>query len=72
MGIRFLWVEVRYHADMDCGLVGGYLLSVDSFDVFTTLNELSELSDGCFTPGGDVVSVKASGEEVVDTDPGRT
>ena len=29
MGIGFLWSEVRYHADMGGGLVGGYVASVD-------------------------------------------
>ena len=73
MGIEFLWSEVRYHADMGGGFVGGYVASVDgkqclsSFNVFPTLHESFEFSAGCFTPGGDVLAVNASGEEVVDT-----
>ena len=44
IGIGFLWSEVRYHADMGGGLVGGYVASVDgeqcvrSFNVFPTLH----------------------------------
>ena len=72
MGIRFLWEEVRYHADMGGGLVGGYVASVDgkqcvrSFEVFPTLHESSEFSAGRFAPGGAVLAVNASGEEVAD------
>ena len=73
MGIRFLWAEVHYHADMVGGLVGGYVVSVDceqfvrSFDVFPTLHELSKLFAGRFSPGGAVLDVNTSGEEVADT-----
>ena len=73
MGIRFLWAEFRYHADMGGGLVGGYVVSVDgeqcvrSFDVFSTLHDSSEFSAVCFAPGGVVLAVNASGEEVADT-----
>ena len=73
MGIRILWAEVRYHADMGCGLAGGYVVSVDgkqyvrSFDVFLTLHESSELSAGRFAPGGAVLAVNVSGKEVADT-----
>ena len=68
-----MWSEVRYHEDMGGGIVGGYIVSVDgeqcvcSFDIFTTLNELSEFSAGRFTPGGDVLAVDMSGKEVADT-----
>ena len=73
MGIRFLLAEVRYHADMGCGLVGGYVASVDgehcvrSFDVFPTLHKSSEFSVGRFAPGGVLLAVNASGKEVADT-----
>ena len=73
MGIRFLWAEVRNHADMGCGIVCGYVVSVDgeqcvhSFDIFPTLHEASEFSAGCFAPGGAVLAVNASGKEVADT-----
>ena len=73
MGIRFLWAEVRYHADMGGGLVGGYVVSVDgkqfvcSFDVFPTLHQSSEFSAGRFAPGGAVLAVNVSGEEFADT-----
>ena len=73
MGIRFLWAEVRDHADIGCGLVGGYVVSVDgekcvhSFDIFPTLHEASESSAGRFAPGGAVLAVNASGKEVTDT-----
>ena len=73
MGIGFLWSEFRYHADMGGGLVGEYIASVDgeqcvsSCDVFPTLHESSKFSAGCFAPGGAVLAVDASGEEVVDT-----
>ena len=73
MRIGFLWAEVRYHADMGGSLVGGYVASVDveqffhSFDIFPTLHESSEFSAGCFTPGGAVLAVDVSGEEVADT-----
>ena len=72
MGIRFLWEEFRYHADIGGGIVGGYAVSVDgeqcvrSFDVFLTLHQPSELSAGRFAPGGAVLDVNASGEEVAD------
>ena len=73
MGIRFLWAEVHNYADMGCGLVGGYVVSVDgeqfvlSFDIFPTLHESSEFSAGRFAPGGAVLDVNGSGEEVADT-----
>ena len=73
MGIRFLWAEVRYHADMVSSLVGGNVVSADgkqcvrSFDVFPALHQSSELSAGLFVPGGAVLAVNASGEEVADT-----
>ena len=73
MGIRFLWAEVLYHEDMGGGLVGGYVVSVDgeqcvfNFDVFPTLHESSEFFAGRFSPGGDVLAVNASVEEVADT-----
>ena len=40
---------------------------VCSFDIFPTLHEASELSAGRFVPGGAVLAVNASGEEVADT-----
>ena len=73
MGIRFLWAEIRYHADMSGSIVGGYVVFVDceqcvcSFDVFPTLHESSELSAGRFSPDGAVLAVNASGEEFTDT-----
>ena len=73
MGIDFLWLEVRYHADMGGGLVGGYVASVDgeqcvcSFDVLPNLHESSKFSAGRFTPGGAVLAFDAYGEEVADT-----
>ena len=73
MGIRFLWAEVRYHADMGGSIVGGYVVSmygeqcVCSFDVFPTLNESSEFFAGCFAPGLAVLDVNACGKEVADT-----
>ena len=73
MGIGFLWSEVRYHADMGGGIVGGYVASVDgeqfvfSFDVLPTLHELYEFFAGRLAPGGAVLAVDASGEEVADT-----
>ena len=72
MGIRFLWEEVRYHADIGGGIVGGYAVYVDgeqcvcSFDVFLTLHQSSEFSAGRFAPGGAVLAVNASGKEVAD------
>ena len=73
MEIRFPGAEVRNHTDMGCGLVGGYVVSVDgkqcvcSFDIFPTLHEASEFSAGRFAPGGVVLAVNTSGEEVTDT-----
>ena len=70
MGIRFLWAEVRNHADMGCGIVCGYVVSVDgkqcvhSFDIFPTLHETSEFFVGRFAPGGAVLAVNASVKEV--------
>ena len=58
---------------MGGGLVGGHVLSVDSehcvcyFDVLPTLHESSEFFAGRLAPGGDVLAVNASGEEVADT-----
>ena len=58
---------------MGCGLVGGYIVSMDgkqcvrSFDVFPTLHEVSKFSAGRFAPGGAVLAVNTSGEEVADT-----
>ena len=58
---------------MGSGLVGGYVAYVDgeqcvcSFEVFPTLHESSEFSAGSFTPGGAVLDVNASVEEVADT-----
>ena len=72
MDIGFLWLEVQYHADMGSGLVGGYAASVYgeqcvcSFDVLPTLHEPSKLFAGRLAPGGAVLAVDASGEEVVD------
>ena len=57
---------------MGGGLVGGYVVYVDdkqcvcSFDVFPNFPESSELFAGCFAPGGAVLAVNASGEEVAD------
>ena len=68
-----MWSEVRYHADMGGGLVVGYVVSVDgkqcvrSFEVFPTLHVSSEFFAGRFAPGGAVLAVKVSGEEVTDT-----
>ena len=65
--------EVRDRADMGCGLVGGYVVSVDgeqcvcSFEIFPTLHKSSKFSAGRFAPGGDVLAVNASSEEVADT-----
>ena len=73
MGIRFLWAEVRYHADLGGGIVDGYVVSVDgeqcirSCNIFPTLHESSEFSVVRFMPGGAVLAVDASGEEVTDT-----
>ena len=73
LGIRFLWAEVRYHADMGGGLVGGYVVSMDGekcvcfFYVFPTLYQSSKLSVSRFLPGGSILAVNASGKEVADT-----
>ena len=73
MGIGVLWSDVRYHADMGGGLVGGYVVSVDGkqcvcfFDFLPTLHESSEFFAGRLTPGRSVLAVDASGEEVADT-----
>ena len=73
MGIGFLWLEVRYHADIDGGLVGGYVASMDgkqcvcSFDFLPTLHESSKFFAGRLAPGGAILAVDASGEEVADT-----
>ena len=73
MGIGFLCLEVRYHADMGGGIVGGYVTSVDgkqcvfSFDVLPTLHESSKFFAGRLTPGGAILAVDASDEEVADT-----
>ena len=64
---------VRDHADMDCVFVGGYVASMDgkqcvcSFDIFPNLHEASKFSAGHFAPGGAVLAVNTSGEEVADT-----
>ena len=39
---------------------------VRSFDIFPTLHEASEFSAGCLAPGGAVLAVNASDEEVAD------
>ena len=68
-----MWSEVRYHADVGGGLVGGYVTYVDgeqcvcSFDFIPTLQESSKFFAGCLAPGGAVLDVDASGEEVTDT-----
>ena len=68
-----MWSEVRYHADMGGILVGGYVASVDckqcvcSFDVLPTLNESSKFFAGRLAPGGAILAVDTSGEEVTDT-----
>ena len=73
MGIRFLWLEVCYHADMGGGLVGGYVTSMDgkqcvcSFGVIPTLHESSKFFAGRPAPGGHILAVDAYGEEVADT-----
>ena len=73
MKIGFLWSEVRYHADMGGSLVGGYVVSGDgkqcvcSFEVLQTLYESSKLFAGRLAPGGAILAVDASGEEVADT-----
>ena len=73
MGIGVLWSDVRYHADMGGGIFGGYVTSVDgkkcvcSFEVLPTWYELSKFFAGCLAPGGGILAVDASGEEVADT-----
>ena len=68
-----MWSEVRYHTDVGGGLVGGYVASMDgeqcvcSFEVFPTLHEPSKFFAGRLAPGGAVLAVNASGEEVADT-----
>ena len=55
------------------GIVGGYVASVDSkhcvcsFDILPTLHESSKFFAGRLAPGGAVLAVNASGEEVADT-----
>ena len=58
---------------MGDGLVGGYVTSVDgkqcvcSFDVLPTFHELSKFFAVRLAPGGAVLAVDASSEEVADT-----
>ena len=58
---------------MGGGLVGGYVASVDGkqcdcyFYVLPTLHESSKFFSGRLAPGGAILAVKMSGEEVADT-----